>query len=329
MEAARMTQLEDLRWQQRLVERMGCIRASLVYLGAQTSFAWLYGGTGQAFITNIDPGVDVSSKDSWDREALYINAPKLGFAVEGFCVSQEKAGETFPQRQREAWDFVRSNIDRGVPCFGFELKANYGGYWVIYGYDDGDGDAPAGYYYSGWEEGGPLPWQELGDQFIPFLEVRAVRRCEPASDDEVVRGGIDVALRHAADSDGWMEPQARAGDAAFAAWARALESGEAKRDHHTYNAQICLECREMAVAYLAEVKARLPGRCDTHCDAAAAHYWAMCERLRELIALHPPRQEPDWQSQFASGEGATLVRQIGALDHAGRAVLAQIAQALR
>ena len=44
---------------------------------------------------------------------------------------------------------MRNNIDRGVPCFGFELKAMYGGYWVIYGYDEGDGDEPAGYYYSG------------------------------------------------------------------------------------------------------------------------------------------------------------------------------------
>ena len=31
----------------------------------------------------------------------------------------------------------------------------------------------------------------------------------------------------------------------------ALDKGEAKRDHHTYNAHLWLECREMAVAFLA------------------------------------------------------------------------------
>ena len=90
-----------------------------------------------------------------------------------------------------------------------------------------------GYYYSGWEEGGPLAWQKLGDLFIPNLEVRSVQLAEPASCAKTVKDGLTYALRHAQNPREWIDEQAKSGPAAWAYWAEALESGEAKRDHHT------------------------------------------------------------------------------------------------
>ena len=323
-------QLERLRIHKRLVERLGCIKGCLEYLGREISLPWLYGGTGHAFIISLDPGVDVSSPDSWDHRPQFDLGPNLGYTVDGFSVFKPAAGDAFPDRQREAWDFVRKNIDRGVPCFGFELKAMYGGYWVIYGYDDGAGDEPAGYYYSGWEEGGPLPWQKLGDQFVPVLDVRSVQPCDPASDAQAVTAGLQYALKHAGNPPEWIDKQAKSGPAAWAYWAEALESGEAKRDHHTYNAQLWLECREMAVEFCTEAKERLPGRCDAAFDQAAGQYAAVCVKLEALIELHPPRKMPNWgpDSTFSSPQGAALVREIGALDGTALASLEQIVQAL-
>jgi hypothetical protein len=206
----------------------------------------------------------------------------------------------------------------------------YGGFWVIYGYDDGAGDEPAGYYYSGWEEGGPLPWRKLGDQFIPVLEVRSVQLCDPASDAQAVAAGLQYALKHARNPPEWVWEQARSGPAAWAYWAKALESGEAKRDHHTYNAQLWLECREMAVEFCREARDRLPGRCDAAFDQAADRYTAVCQKLKALIQLLPPRDKPNWgpDSTFSSLEGAALVREIGTLDSQGLVALEQIVQAL-
>jgi hypothetical protein len=310
--------------QQRLVERLGCIKGCLEYLGSDASFPWLYGGTGHAFIIGLDPGVDVSSPDSWDHQPQFDLGANLGYSVAGMFVVKEEAGDTFPERQREAWDFVRRNIDRGVPCFGFELKAFYGGYWVITGYDD------VGYYYSGWEEGGPLPWQDLGELFIPVLDVRSVQLCPAAPDAQTVMEGLAFALRHAQNPPEWVDAQARSGPAAWAYWAEALEAGEAKRDHHTYNAQLWLECREMAVAFCREARERLPGCCDVAFDRAAAQYAAVCDGLRALVDLHPPRAEPDWGpgSTFSSTEAAALVRETGALDGKGLRCLEQIVSAL-
>ena len=319
-----MRELEGLRIRQRSVERMGCIKGCLEYLGSDVSFPWLYGGTGHAFVISLDPGVDVSSPDSWDHQPMYDLGSNLGYTVEGFSVWKEAAVDVFPLKQREAWNFVRSNIDHAVPCCGFELKKFYGGYWVITGYDD------VGYYYSGWEEGGPLPWQQLGELFVPVLEVRSVQLCPAAPDDKVVKQGLALALRHAQNPVEWIDTQATSGPAAWDYWAHALESGEAKRDHHTYNAQLWLECREMAVEFCMEAKERLPGRCDGAFDQAANQYAAVCDKLKALLELHPPREEPDWgpDSTFSSTEGAALVHDIGVLDSEGLECLRQILQVL-
>lgn len=320
-----MKELQGLRSQQRSVERLGCIKGCLACLGRDISFPWLYGGTGHAFIISLDPGVDVSSPDSWDHQPQFDLGPNLGYTIGGFAVVKEEAGEAFPEKQCVAWDFVRANIDRGVPCFGFELKAMYGGYWVIYGYDD------VGYYYSGWEEGGPLPWQRLGDQFVPVLEVRSVERCDPAPAAKVVVDGLTLALRHAQNPPEWIGARARSGSAAWAYWAGALQGGEAKRDHHTYNAQLWLECREMAVAFSREAQERLPGQCDDLFEEAAARYGVVCEKLRALIELHPPREKPDWGpgSTFTSPEAAGIVREAADADAEGLARLRQIVDVLQ
>lgn len=317
-----MKELDGLRWQQRFVAHLGCIKGCLDYLGVEISFPWLYGGTGHAFITNIDQGVDVSGPTAWNTRMLFDLAPNLGYKVEGHKIWKFQAGDAFPEKQREAWDFVRASIDRGLPCYGWELKDKYGDYWVIYGYDD------EGYYYSGWETGGPLPWQKLGDQFVPLLEVYCVRPGEPAPNDVVVKEALTKALKHAENPEEWIEPQARSGPAGFDFWAEALEKGTAQRDHHTYNAMVWHECREMGVAFLKEAKGRLSGRCDATFDEAVAHYDAVCNKLKALVELHPAREKPDWQSTFASPEAAALVREAGAAERKGLECLRRIASAL-
>jgi hypothetical protein len=313
-------ELSGLRIRQRSVERLGCIKGCLEYLGSDVSFPWLYGGTGHAFIISLDPGIDVSSPDSWDHQPQYDLGPNLGYTVDGFSVWKPDAGDAFPAKQREAWEFVRAHVDRGVPCFGFELVAYYGGYWVIYGYDE------VGYHYSGWEEGGPLPWQQLGELFVPVLEVRSVGLCPAAPAAKAVKDGLVFALQHARNPPEWINAQARSGPAAWAYWAEALEAGEAKRDHHTYNVGLWLECREMAVAFLAEAKASLPGLPGRLFDEAAAHYAAVCDHLRALRKLHPEREDPNWgpDSTFSSGEAAAIVRQAATADAAGLSRLQHI-----
>ena len=48
-----MKQLEHLRWKLHWVTHLGCIKGCLNYLGIEVTDAWLYGGTGHAFVINI------------------------------------------------------------------------------------------------------------------------------------------------------------------------------------------------------------------------------------------------------------------------------------
>jgi len=90
-----MKELEGLRICQRHVERLGCIKGCLDYLGAEISFPWLYGGTGHAFIISLDPGVDVSSPDSWDHQPQYDLGRNLGYAINGFWAWKPDNEESF------------------------------------------------------------------------------------------------------------------------------------------------------------------------------------------------------------------------------------------
>ena len=140
--------------------------------------------------------------------------------------------------------------------------------------------------------------------------------CEPVSDAQAVADGIRYALKHAQNPPEWIDAQARSGPAAWTYWADALESGEAKRDHHTYNAQLWFECREMAVAFCQEAKVRLPGIETSTFDLVAERYAVVCDKLRALIELHPPREQPDWgpESTFSSAEAAAIVREAAKAD---------------
>lgn len=323
-----MGKLEGLSWHQRFNEHMGCIKGCLDYLGIERSFAWLYGGTGQAFVLNVNETVFVDCALAWDTRMLFDLAPNLGFTVERLAVEHAAAlgmpDDEFLQKQREAWDWVRARIDGGLPCYAWELT-HIPAYYVINGYDH------TGYYYSGWEPGGPCPWQKLGTFDVKQIGVYCVRPAEPAADVKVVQDALAMVLARVERPDGWaIGPGYRTGLAGYDLWAEALETGRANRDGEAYINQVWLECREMAVAFLEEAKTRLPGRCDAAFDGAIGHYGVVPGRLRALAELHPERPDGwDWKTPLTSPEGARLVREAGEAERVGVACLKQIAQALR
>ena len=48
-----MKELANLRWSPKWVSHLGCVKGCLDFLGTKMSDAWLFGGTGHAFIINI------------------------------------------------------------------------------------------------------------------------------------------------------------------------------------------------------------------------------------------------------------------------------------
>lgn len=213
------------------------------------------------------------------------------------------------------WNYER---DSG----GWEL-AHIPAYYVINGYDD------EGYYYSGWTSGGPCPWQKLGTFDVRSVQVYGIQRCEPAPDELVLKDALKMVLERVERPDGWaIGPRYRTGLPGYDLWADALETGRANRDGQSYVTEVWHECRGMAVEFLNEARCRLPGRCDAAFDEAAGHYAVVRDRLKELVALYPMREKPDWQATFASREAAALVREAGAAEREGLECLRRIASAI-
>jgi hypothetical protein len=281
-----MKKLENCQWRPRWVAHLGCIKGCLEYLGVDVSDAWLYGGTGHAFVINLHEQVCPSGPTAWRTVKLFELGVNLGYRLDG--VFGFKGQEGFSALQKRAWEHARQAIDQGRPCYGWELEIPE--FYVVYGYDDGDGDNVAGYYYSGpgCDEGkGPKPWQELGDTGIGVLELYSVWPGEVADDATTVKQALTFALEHAANPEEWIFEHYRAGPAGFDNWIGALQEGVASDMGVRYNTGVWLECRKNAVGFLEEAKRRLPGRADELFDKALAHYKAVAESLGKVAEVYP------------------------------------------
>jgi len=324
-----MKQLQNLKWSPKWVSHLGCIKGCLDYLGLDISEAWLFGGTGHAFVINVHDVVCPSGPTAWRTVRLFELAPNLGYKIEGTFGFKDNPG--FAERQKEAWTFVQEAIDRGIPCYGWELDVPE--YYVIYGYHEGDSETPAGYYYSGpmCDDGaGPKPWQEVGDTGIGVLEMYSVEPGQPAGDAKTVREALRFALKHAENPSEWIFERYRAGLAGYDNWIGALEAGKANGHGMAYNAAVWSECRAYAVAFLREARGRLDGTLEPLFDEAIAHYQAVSNHLAQVAKLYPfkpPFAElvaVDAQSQ-AAVEALRMARQAEA---AGLVALGKIVQAL-
>ena len=315
-----MKKLEGLQWRQRNITQLGCIKGGLDFLGREISFPWLYGGTGYAFVLNIQETLDPSGPTCWDTRPVFDLAPNLGYRVSGFSIEKAEAGDTYPAKQRQAWDFVRASLDSNLPCYGWELQPYIPDYYIVNGYEeDGASGTGGGYLYSGWMSGGPLDWRTLGEIDVQVLQVYCIELVEPAPDEKVVKDALTTVIQHSVTSSGWFaQPGYATGPAGFDLWAESLETGRAVRDGHGYNAATWLECREMAVEFLKEAHRRLPGLCDEALVEAAGHYMIVCEQLRAVLALNPFQTETwDNETKLQSPEAASLLRQAGAAERKG------------
>ena len=281
------TEVAGLRWEPRWISEMGCLRPCLRQLGREISWPWLYGGTGYAFLLNIHAGLCPSGWHVYEELPIGELGRNLGIQVTTFTPGGHEFPDDadMPRRQQEVWEATRAALDRGQPCYGYNLEI--GDYYVVYGYDD------VGYYYSGamCDEGkGPLPWQDYGPKgdVSGLLCMGSVALTPAADDAKTVREALSFAVEHAR-AEGGPDDLYRAGLAGYDQWIRALKSGQAEPWGAAYNAACYLECREAAVGFLGESKERLGDEHAGLFDQAVQHYQVVVTSLREVVAAFPTK----------------------------------------
>lgn len=106
-----MKVLEGLQWQPGHITHLSCVKSCLDYLGAGISHAWLYGGTGHAFILNYGKNACPSGPTAWDTSMLYELAPHLGYRVEGISVWKPDDDALFVGFLQEARERLSGRCD--------------------------------------------------------------------------------------------------------------------------------------------------------------------------------------------------------------------------
>lgn len=271
--------IEGLRWRPMWVSHLGCVKGCLEYLRIDVSDGWLYGGTGHAFIINIHEAVCASGPTNWNTEMLHKLGRNLGYYVYG--VSAWKLDDDFAEKQKRAWEMVKTAIDKKLPCYGWELDMPE--YYVVYGYDD------TGYYISGpgCDEGkGPIPWERVGISEIGILEMFCIKPGQAADDVKTVKDAFKFVLEHSRSPSKWIPPGYKAGLAGFDNWISALKTGKADEFGMAYNAAVWGECRRLAVEFLKEAKERI-GRAGKLFDEAMKHYEVVAQNLKKVVELFP------------------------------------------
>jgi hypothetical protein len=269
-----------LNWKQRWVSHLGAVEGSLNFLKHKISTAWLYGGTGHAFIINIAKDLCPSGPTAWRTMMLYELAPNLGYKVEG--VFARKTDPEFPRLQEKAWEHAKHCIDNGIPCYGWELIVPE--YYVINGYDD------VGYHFSGpgCEEGkGPKPWKDLGTSEIGILEVYSIHPTDTANPIKAIRESFEKVLYHASNPENIIFPNYRSGIEAYDWWITAIKEGIALEMGNAYNAVTWAECRKFAVQFLKEAKKHVNKDIGLLLDNARKQYEIVAKNLENITKDYP------------------------------------------
>lgn len=280
--------LENLKWKPMWVSHLGCVKGCLDYFGSDVTAAWLFGGTGHAFVINIDEVVCPSGPTAWNTEMLWTLGRNLGYETE--CVFSHRGMDNFEEVREKAWELAKKSIDEGNPCYGWELSIPE--YYVVNGYDD-DGN----YHFSGPIMEGAKdtkPWKELGESEIGAIAMFSVKPCEPADDARTVKDALAFALEHAKSPEKWIFPKYRAGLDGYDLWIKALDTNTARGFGMAYNAEVWNECRQYAVEFLKEAKQRLGSdKLAPLFDDAIGHYGVVASSLKSVQKLFPFLERKD------------------------------------
>lgn len=164
-----MTRLNGLEMKSFWNSQLGCLKGCSEYLGIDMSDAWLFGGTGAAFMLQMDEQ-GFGAGAPWYQGPMMNLCNNLGFTVNG--VYGFKTDDDFAIKQQMAWENTKNAIERGYPCYGYNLAIPE--YYVVYGYEN------EGYLFTGF---GAENLSESDDQRIFVLPSEIKERLSVYGDE--------------------------------------------------------------------------------------------------------------------------------------------------
>jgi hypothetical protein len=305
-----LKKLESLKWVPTWTSHMGCIKGCLNYLGIDIPLSWIFGGTGHAFIINIGSDSCPSGPTAWRYEMIFKLSRNLGYFIDG--VWAHKTMPDFKEKRKQGWTHIKAAIDKGIPCYGWELGIPE--FQNITGYDE------TGYYFVGPPtevEEGPRPWNDLGETEIGVFELYSIQPGKKAQVETVVREALKYVKRQVKGE--YKFDNYYTGPEAFEKWASGVSEGKADLGGLGYNTEVWWECRLHAVEFLIEAKRRM-GKHNALFDTAVKHYEEIVVKLNEVKKLYlfnPGNYGKLIEVNDSSADAAKLIHDAGIAERKG------------
>ncbi len=308
--------LQGFTWLPGSILMGGCVKSCLYFLGINISDAWVSGG--YAFILNVSRNMTIAGPESWpDWGKIDRLTEDYGGIHERIEAFREDSG--FRDAQSLAWAKTRSAIDKGLPCFGWELDRQY--WYIINGYDE------VGYYFSGpgAEKGaGPKPWYELGDSDWGVLEVHIVRPGHIADNIKTIKDVFALALEHAGRKPAGPSCDLT-GTEGYEHWIEAISAGTGDSHGLAFNAVFYARARQLAVEFLIEARQRTGDAFPGLFAEAIQAYREVSASMDLLADLFPFPGNDKWCNSGSVREDAiSCLRSAMSAEERGRAVIRQL-----
>lgn len=275
---------------------ISCVRSSLQYLGVFVSPAWL--SATYAFMLNINREVSPKGPEYWsDPGFLNIMIANSGGICEDYCSSRKQP--TFHEDQAKAWKLVRDAIDKGLPCYAWELNGPE--YSMIAGYDE------TGYYYldrQGRPSQEPVPWGDLGNTDWGVLEIHIIRPGSISDNLKTVKDILEYAVG-VGNVQNITNPGYTAGLEAYRVWWEAVEGGTADPVGMVVNTEFWSQCKVAAVRLLQEAKLRV-GTLEAQFDLAIRCYERVVRDLEQLDRQVKTSSVAAWSPAVRTANAALL-----------------------
>jgi len=250
---------------------MGVLKGVADYLGITISNAWLFGGSGHAFLINIHDQLCPSGPYCWNPKTFYELVKNLGIEMTDLGFFSAKS--TLEER-RNVEGILRKSIDAGTPCSLLNMENQ-----LISGYDETHfmveqpwpkHDFPPKTLRFG-------TWEELKDEI--HINFFTFDKTEKADDRTVVQGSLSAALDIVRNPESWRQERYYVGLQAYDVWLKAIKEGFGASHGNWWNGMVWSECREMASAYFAEVASKNWGDISEETTRLSNQYKTLSELL--------------------------------------------------
>lgn len=264
---------------------VGCIKSSLDYIGIHVSTGWI--SAPYAFMLNINNEVSFKGPEYWNDNGCFDELIRnCGGVVKNF--SGHKWEDNICEKRKEAWDMIRDSVDKGLPCYAWEMDKPL--YYLIAGYDE------TGYYYiehDSMKIVGPKPYTALGESEWGTLEIHIVRPGSISDNLKTIKDVFEYALNVGHPDIYHPNDSYTMGADAYRVWWEALSNGTADNYGVAYNASFWSKCKGLAALFLQEGKLRI-GAMEDLFDSATAYYDNAAKSLSRLSKLFPLKGAVDY-----------------------------------